>query len=81
MSAPWNPSGYRAPHRNHLLNRSKWHRDKQFPCWCGESLVPRYRMLVDCCVDYLYIVGPHVYLDLEESSESRADQGTVSVPD
>jgi hypothetical protein len=32
------------PHRRHL---------RHFPCWCGESLVSRYRMMTDCCAEYL----------------------------
>ena len=59
-----NPTGYRARHRNQLLNRSRWNRKKPFPCWCGESLMPRYRQMGPCCVDYLFLVGPFVYLDL-----------------
>lgn len=37
-----------------------------FPCWCGASLVKRYRLMTaGCCADYLAsIAGPLMWMDL-----------------
>jgi hypothetical protein len=60
----------RAAHtwKNSLMSRSKYHRNPTYPCWCGESMVPRYRMMVDCCANYLLRNAPALYLDLDVST-------------
>jgi hypothetical protein len=73
---PWNPTGYRARHRNHLLNRSKWNQDKKFPCWCGDSLVESYRHFSPCCAAYLDLHSNMLYMDLNTEylyTQRRAD--------
>ena len=46
------------------MNRSTYHKKKLFACWCGESMMPRYRQMAVCCLDYLHATGPFTYLDL-----------------
>lgn len=50
--------------KNSLISPTGYNRNKDFPCWCGESIVGRYRQMAVCCVDYLTVMGPHIYLDL-----------------
>lgn len=52
--------------KNTLITSPVKRQHRLFPCWCGASLVTRYRMMTArCCAEYLVsIAGQLVRLDL-----------------
>ena len=48
-------------HRNTLITKNRaWVRvmEHAYPCWCGYSLVDRYRVMAPCCRTYLRSLRP-----------------------
>jgi hypothetical protein len=41
-------------HRNALITKNrKWNKHPLYPCWCGASLVKKYRTIDFCCLAYI----------------------------